>query len=160
LTATADLGRRFIARAGRADLNALTALENRGQPHPWTPAGLEAELAAASPGGVVVVRDLAAGVVAYCAFRLVTDELHVHNLVVDPGFRRQGMARALLRVVLGLGRRAGARSAELDVRARNQAAIGLYAAEGFVTSGRRRGYYESPGDDALLMRLDLGQRDC
>jgi ribosomal-protein-alanine N-acetyltransferase len=39
----------------------------------------------------------------------------------------------------------------LEVREHNEAAIALYDEAGFVPVGRRRGYYERPREDAILM---------
>jgi ribosomal-protein-alanine N-acetyltransferase len=47
--------------------------------------------------------------------------------------------------------------ATLEVRASNEAAIGLYESLGFVVKGRRRGYYEREGEDALLMEAPLSK---
>ena len=46
---------------------------------------------------------------------------------------------------------------ELEVRAASAGAIALYEGMGFVLVGRRRRYYRGPVDDALLMRLGLGE---
>jgi [ribosomal protein S18]-alanine N-acetyltransferase len=46
----------------------------------------------------------------------------------------------------------------LEVAEDNAAAIGLYKKNGFVETGRRKGYYERPGAnavDALVLSLTL-----
>ena len=40
----------------------------------------------------------------------------------------------------------------LEVRADNEAAQHLYRRRGFVEIGRRRGYYQPSGDDAVVMK--------
>jgi ribosomal-protein-alanine N-acetyltransferase len=47
----------------------------------------------------------------------------------------------------------------LEVRPSNPNAIALYQSEGFVTVGRRKGYYQASGgrEDALVLRLDLAE---
>jgi [ribosomal protein S18]-alanine N-acetyltransferase len=45
---------------------------------------------------------------------------------------------------------------ELEVRAGSAGAIALYERLGFVAVGRRPGYYRSPVEDAVLMRLEVG----
>ena len=50
---------------------------------------------------------------------------------------------------------AGVRSLYLEVRESNSAARALYAALGFQQVGRRRGYYQHPSEDALLLKRDL-----
>jgi ribosomal-protein-alanine N-acetyltransferase len=42
----------------------------------------------------------------------------------------------------------------LEVRESNSAARALYASRGFLAVGRRRGYYRSPVEDALVLRRD------
>ena len=95
---------------------------------------------------------------AFCSFQVVLDELHILDFAVLPERRRQGLGRRLLRRVLELGARRGARVALLEVRSSNQAALGLYRSAGFEVAGVRRGYYSNPSEDALLLRLDgLGE---
>ena len=94
-------------------------------------------------------------VAGFIVSRLVAGELHVNNVAVRPEFRRQGLAAGLLAAVLDEGRRGGAQIAFLEVRAGNAAAQGLYRRCGFQVTGRRRGYYRQPAEDALLMSLLL-----
>ena len=42
----------------------------------------------------------------------------------------------------------------MNERASNQAALGLYLSMGFKEVGRRKGYYDSGAEDALLMRWE------
>jgi ribosomal-protein-alanine N-acetyltransferase len=83
--------------------------------------------------------------------RLVAGELHINNVAIRPEFRRRGIAAQLLDAVLDEGRRQGAGLAFLEVRAGNAAAQALYQRAGFAVTGRRRGYYTQPVEDALLM---------
>ena len=43
----------------------------------------------------------------------------------------------------------------LEVRASNEAALGLYRRFGFSEAGRRANYYERPREDALVMVATL-----
>jgi len=54
----------------------------------------------------------------------------------------------LLRQLLSV---AGSRRVLLEVRTDNDAAIALYAAEGFTVLGTRRRYYQPSGADAYTM---------
>ena len=83
--------------------------------------------------------------------RLVAGELHINNVAVRPQFRRRGIAAQLLTAALKQGRAEGAVLAFLEVREGNAAAQGLYRRAGFEVTGRRRGYYNHPSEDALLM---------
>jgi ribosomal protein S18 acetylase RimI-like enzyme len=57
----------------------------------------------------------------------------------------------LLDALLAEAERRGCTEVLLEVRADNAAAIGLYAARGFVTISTRRRYY-ADGADALILR--------
>jgi ribosomal-protein-alanine N-acetyltransferase len=91
----------------------------------------------------------------FVAARLSADELHINNIGVRDEARRHGLGGALLRKALGVGRRMGAGSAVLEVRAGNLPALALYGRRGFEVVGRRRNYYRNPPEDALVMRARL-----
>jgi len=80
----------------------------------------------------------------------------LESVVVDVGWRRGGIGRALCAAVVEWCRGRGADAVELEVRAGSGGAIALYGELGFVEMGRRRGYYREPEADAVLMRLELG----
>lgn len=148
-----------------SDEGALLAIERGAQTHPWTERNFRDVLSAERSRGhrVLVLRgpwdasDPRRGIVAYCVLQQAADEAQVHNLVVDPAFRRRGLGRRLLMAALGLAAREGSRSAHLEVRESNEAARALYAALGFREVGRRRGYYESPVEDAVLLSTEALQ---
>ena len=56
----------------------------------------------------------------------------IQNLVVEPRFRRLGTADALMRRVLNLARRRGAREVHVSTEMRNKKAISLYRRHGFT----------------------------
>lgn len=62
----------------------------------------------------------------------------VHDLLVDPAKRRQGLARATLAALLEWGVEQGASTAWLHVEVANQPAIALYESLGFVAHHRMR----------------------
>jgi ribosomal-protein-alanine N-acetyltransferase len=86
------------------------------------------------------------------------DEVHLLDLAVDPGARRRGVGRELVRAVLGYAREARARLVLLEVRRSNDAAIALYRSAGFSENGVRRGYYSDNGEDAVEMCVELSEQ--
>jgi ribosomal-protein-alanine N-acetyltransferase len=140
----------FLRRAREGDTAALVALESAGSLHPWSADQIRSELVRSAPDAVLVLEGRE-GILAYCAYRLVLDEMHVMNLAVRPGARRRGLGRFLLEAALTRAGRAGARGALLEVRASNDAALALYAGCGFVLLGRRKRYYSDPPEDALVL---------
>lgn len=92
-----------------------------------------------------VARDAEGRVIGWLEERLVASELYVLGVGVDPGWRRRGVATALVRECL-----ARASVVHLEVRASNAAARCLYAGLGFDEVGLRARYY-ADGDDAVLL---------
>jgi ribosomal-protein-alanine N-acetyltransferase len=79
----------------------------------------------------------------------------LESVAVAQEERRRGVGRALCVAVIEWCQRQGAKEMELEVRVGSGGAIALYEGLGFVATGRRRGYYREPGEDALLMGMEL-----
>lgn len=93
--------------------------------------------------------------VGFLLARAAADELEVLNLAVLPEYRRRGLGRRLLGKALAWGHAGGAQQCWLEVRASNQAAVGFYRALGFAEHSRRRRYYRSPEEDAVVLTRRL-----
>ena len=59
----------------------------------------------------------------------------------------------LLNTCIDAARASGIKRWTLEVRAGNEAAKTLYDRFGFVENGIRKGYYDNPKEDAVLMVL-------
>lgn len=94
-------------------------------------------------------------VAGYVAARRNGDELHINNIGVRREARGSGIGGTLLETALDFGRRGGARTSTLEVRAANQVAQSLYRRYGYAVVGRRKNYYRYPTDDALVMCVAL-----
>jgi ribosomal-protein-alanine N-acetyltransferase len=82
-------------------------------------------------------------------------EGEIADIAVAPDARGQGIGGVLLdRATLGL-HQAGVRTLYLEVRESNHAARRLYESRQFGQVGRRKGYYQHPAEDALVLRRDL-----
>ncbi len=146
----------FVRRATPEDAESLAALAAECFSRPWSAAQIGEEIVRPPPSGVWLACVRAGGrrvqePAAFCACRLVLDELHVLDLAVRPSWRRRGLARVLLDLALRRAAAAGSRLALLEVRAGNEPALALYRALGFRTVGRRPSYYRDPVEDALLL---------
>jgi ribosomal-protein-alanine N-acetyltransferase len=82
-------------------------------------------------------------------------EAELETVGVAPAHQHQGAGRLLGTAILAWARELGASSITLEVRAASHGPQRLYRSLGFHPAGRRRDYYRSPPDDALLMRLSL-----
>lgn len=94
-------------------------------------------------------------VLGFVAARHAAGELHINNIGVRAESRRQGAGKVLLGAALSAGRRMGARTSVLEVRAGNEAAQELYRRFKFAVVGRRKNYYREPPEDALIMTAAL-----
>jgi ribosomal-protein-alanine N-acetyltransferase len=94
-------------------------------------------------------------IAGFIVARLIADELHINNVAVRPEFQRIHLGLQLLQLTIWQARQRGATLANLEVRAGNEAAQGLYRRCGFEVVGRRKKYYRNPTEDALLMTLSL-----
>lgn len=80
----------------------------------------------------------------------------IESVAVAAGARRSGIGRGLCVAVVDWCRQRGADRVELEVRAGSGGAAMLYEDLGFCETGRRRGYYSDPAEDAVLMQFRLG----
>jgi ribosomal-protein-alanine N-acetyltransferase len=90
-------------------------------------------------------------VVGFAGMLYAADDGHVTTVATDPRHRRTGVATALLVGLATDARRRGARAMTLEVRASNDAALGLYRRFGFAPAGVRKAYYGDNGEDALVL---------
>jgi ribosomal-protein-alanine N-acetyltransferase len=140
-----------ISRLGEpvppGDRSAILTLEAGSFANPWTADTFDRMLA--SPVSRVYVARLTDGSIAgFCACWIIEGELHINTVAVDPAVRRRGIAERLLREAMRL---AGARTATLEVRRSNAAALGLYRKLGFDVTAVRRDYYQNPVEDGLIL---------
>jgi ribosomal-protein-alanine N-acetyltransferase len=98
----------------------------------------------------------AAPVLGYAGVATTADEAYVQTIGVATRAQRRGIGRLLLRQLLQDARNQDARTCWLEVRADNLGAQAMYETFGFRTRGRRRGYYQPSGTDALVMSVTLG----
>ncbi|PYX61551.1 MAG: ribosomal-protein-alanine acetyltransferase [Acidobacteria bacterium] len=95
------------------------------------------------------------GVQGFLVARSVAGEWEIENIVVGEGSRRRGWGRRLLGEFIGMIRAEGGETVFLEVRESNFAARAFYQDSHFVESGRRKGYYSHPEEDAVVYRLSV-----
>ncbi len=155
-----ESGRVVFSPMQERDLEEVLALEQGSFTEPWTRKMFLGELQGNPFAVNIVARAGAAGYGAglaagtflgYIMFWVVFEELHLMNLAVRPEVRRRGLGRELVGHALSVGAERGVRTALLEVRASNRAALGLYESFGFARKSVRRGYYDHPREDAVIM---------
>ena len=135
-------------------LDALAELERLCFVHPWTRAGLAAELESGT-ALFLAAEDEAGEAVGYVGSHVVCGECYIDNVAVHPNCRGQGIALAILTELIRLVREQNGVFLTLEVRESNIPARRLYEKLGFSEAGRRRNFYTDPKEDALLLTLTL-----
>ena len=116
---------------------------------PWSEKSIASELE--NPLSLWLVAEENGQVWGYVGSQTVLDESDMMNVAVDPGFRRQGIARALIETLIAELSKMGSRCLRLEVRVSNENARALYARMGFQQLGLRKNYYHNPKEDALIL---------
>jgi ribosomal-protein-alanine acetyltransferase len=158
----------------RSDLPEVLAIEAASNPHPWHEGDFLPFVAASGEEGSAangrrpegpragalrrawaVPGPDGSGVRGFACIAAMADEVELQSLAVLPEARRTGIGSALLECLIEWAREGGFRALHLEVRAGNLPAIALYRRFGFAQTGRRRGYYQDNGEDALLLTRDF-----
>lgn len=138
-----------------AHLEGAAALEKLCFSNPWSANSLELLTNDGIGVGYLCTAPAAPGtepmVTAYGGMLITVDEGQITNIAVHPDHRRKGLGAAILRTLLRHAKDAKLESVSLEVRVSNTAAIKLYEQVGFVEMGRRKGFYQKPTEDALVM---------
>ena len=138
-----------IRSASVADLDALERLEALCFSTPWKRSTLEWFLPDDRHEFLLAVQGET--ILGYINLLHVMDEGYIGNVAVHPDYRRNGIGAALVKAMLKRSEELELLFATLEVRDSNEPAINLYASHGFESVGRRKGYYDRPKEDAILM---------
>ena len=137
------------------DLPLLLALEESSFEDPWPEGAFAQELELPHASVWLAFEDGDAAAVGYADFWVVADEVSLLNIAVRPDRRQQGLGGRLLDLVERVGRDRGGEQVFLEVRASNEAGLALYRGRGYEQIGIRKSYYQSTGEDAVVMRRVL-----
>lgn len=143
------MGEIVIRNAEEKDLEQIEALEQAYFSRPWPIDMLRRQLP--SDRHEFLVASRGEEILGYIGMLHVMDEGYISNVAVKETARRNGVGSLLVEAMM---RRCEALSllfVTLEVRASNEPAIRLYDRFSFVPVGRRKGYYEAPKEDAVLM---------
>jgi ribosomal-protein-alanine N-acetyltransferase len=153
----------LIRRATPTDLAHIRQLEVQAPTAAhWSSSQYEVLFVAEVPQRIALVATRESGVelvVAFLVARCLNDEWEIENIVVDENERQAGVGSALVRHLAAEAASSGAVSLLLEVRESNTPARRLYEKIGFTVEGRRKTYYQSPDEDAILYRLPLQSCD-
>ena len=89
----------------------------------------------------------------FIVYRIAVDEAEIITIGVNPDFRRNGIASAMIGIIEKNLKNQGVKKLFLEVASNNMPAKKLYENMGFKTVGLRPKYYD--GVDAILMSKDI-----
>ncbi len=148
-----------IRKMTHKDIAEVHAIEHRCFTTPWQVSSFEYEIS--NKDAILKVAVFNNQLIGYICIRSMLDVTHVLDLAVTPEFRHMGFGSLLLMNATYELRRLKPEtvSITLEVRESNIAAIRLYEKFGFKEIGRRRGYYQKPHEDAVIMEHDINTDD-
>jgi ribosomal-protein-alanine N-acetyltransferase len=138
-----------------SDLQQVYEIERQCFTAPWSIDSFRYELN--NRLTILLIASLKGNIVGYVCLRTIVDVTHLLNLAVHPKFRGKGIGTRLLHKAIDELKASehGSRFLTLEVRESNLPAINLYKKFGFEVIGRRKAYYQSPREDAILMGREL-----
>lgn len=141
--------------AGDIDRVMLIAAQSATAPH-WHREAYEDALAEnETTHRLALVAELDGGIIGFVIANIIAGESEIESVAVAVDCQRKGIATSLVHRLIADLRAAGASRLILEVRESNIVAQRLYTRVGFEQTGRRREYYHSPDEDALVFEMSL-----
>lgn len=131
------------------DVPLVAELEAANFSMPWSAQSFYEQLE--NPNALYMVAEWEARIIGVCGFLESFGEADIFNVSVAEECRNRGVAALMLKALFDEGKKRGIYAFTLEVRAGNAAAIHLYEKLGFVKEGVRKGFYERPKEDAVIM---------
>ena len=141
-----------IRRAEIRDVREIRAIDMESFPSPWSESLTITQVTGRDRVHYVAVRDHR--VIGHGGLVFLAHEAHVATIAVASDYWGQGVGDALMDRLLEAAEANGHAGLTLEVRESNLRAIALYERHGLAIAGRRKGYYENDGEDALIMTSD------
>lgn len=133
----------------KEDAEAAARIEAASSQEPWSQQSYAD--AVCNENAYYLAAELEGCVIGCCGLWQSFEEADICNVVVEEGFRRRRIAEEMLTALMEAGKKRGVLHFTLEVRKGNTAAVRLYEKLGFITEGVRRGFYQNPKEDALIM---------
>jgi ribosomal-protein-alanine N-acetyltransferase len=134
----------------RRDMPEVLDIENRSFEFAWTEEDFIRCLRQRNCIGMVAEHD--ERVVGFMIYELHKNRLHILNFAVHPEFRRRGVARGMVRKLIGKLSPQRRNRILLEIRETNLAAQLFFREAGFRAISVLREFYEDTPEDAYLMQ--------
>ncbi len=136
-----------------SDLAEVMRIERVSFSSPWSVRFFQDELRVPYARSLLAL--MGQRIVGYVIYWCLPKEIDIHNLAVHSDWRRLGIGRSILSMVVEEAKSRQSSRVTLEVRVSNIGAQHLYESLGFLAQSVRKGYYSDDGEDALRMALDL-----
>ncbi len=128
-------------------IKSVARLERECFSEPWSEKSLLEEID--NPDAYFIVETENGEVVGYAGMHTPCGDCYIDNIAVFEKFRGKGFGERLTLSLIEKARELGD-FISLEVRVSNAPAIGLYEKLGFSAVGKRKNFYTSPREDAVI----------
>lgn len=142
-----------IRLAAPEDVEQLFELENSCFPDPWSRKSIRGTMNEENSYFAVAVSD--GKIIGYINTTYVLDEMNLNRICVLPQYRRMGAANLLMEGMFEAARQHKLAQIFLEVRLSNIPAQQLYKRFGFAVVGERKGFYQNPPENGLVMTVQV-----
>lgn len=132
-----------------SDLPSVLPLEQANFSLPWDERGFLAYLG--KPDAVFLVAEEDQRILGYCGTLISFEDAEITNVCVASEARGRGVGRRLMEELIGRCQEKGVEFVHLEVRESNTPARTMYDHMGFTVDFIRKGYYDLPKEDAVMM---------
>lgn len=138
-------------------IDQILEIENLSFSSPWSINAFRSEVVNPKSHLWVLTEDKATH--GYICFWMFDNEIQLINIAIHPHKRGRRLGYHLLKKMIETSISQGLRFIWLEVRPSNQAAKSLYVKLGFQEVSRRPRYYTDTNEDAIVMALELSQKN-
>lgn len=143
-----------IRNMRESDIPYVAQLESQMFSDPWTEESIHSALKQDYVQSFVA-QDLSGAIIGYHIFYTAIDEGDVARIGVAQGCRRLGVGDQLLDYTWNYCIEHEIKRVLLEVRKSNESAILLYKKHEFTSLGYRKGYYQNPLEDGVIMEKQI-----
>ncbi|MGL4819203.1 MAG: ribosomal protein S18-alanine N-acetyltransferase [Bacilli bacterium] len=136
------------------DIQTVAALDKQLFTLPWDEATFDREIND-NVYSTYVVAEIDSEIIGYGGVWCVHGDAQVTNIGVREDYRGQGIAQAIMYILLDIAKLEQCTNISLEVRLSNAPAQHVYRKVGFQDGGVRKNYYQDNGEDAKVMWKQL-----
>ena len=135
------------------DLQSVSRMEKDIFSDPWSIDAFADSIK--NDSAIFIVAEMNDTVVGFCGVYIMSPEAEIAYIAVSTAYRKQGIAQKMLIWQIEHLKEKRVESLFLDVRKTNTVAYRLYNKFGFENIAIRKDYYNTPKEDAIIMKLEI-----